>query len=205
MQTELEKCMAGELYDCHAPEFMKGKAKASEWCTKYNAIPYSKKAERRQMLESFFGSIGENVSVGGNFTCGFGYNIHIGTNVSINLNCTFIDCNRIIIGSNVLIAPCVHLTTATHPIELAERLTPEWSAESGEYFCRTYALPIIIEDGCWIGANVVILPGVTIGHGSVIGAGSVVTKDIPPNVVAVGNPCKVIRNINQKQQKTQIL
>lgn len=197
MKTELEKCMAGECYDCHDPIFLVGKAKASEWCARYNATPYSQRQERKKMLKEIFGSVGENVSVGNNFTCDFGTNIYIGSNVSINLNCTFIDCNRITIGSNVLIAPCVHLTTATHPVELKDRLTPNFNAESGEYFCRTCALPITIEDGCWIGANVVVLPGVTIGAGTVIGAGSVVTKDIPANVVAAGNPCRIIREINQ--------
>lgn len=196
-KTEWEKCMAGEWYDCHAPEFLKGKARASEWCARYNAIPYARRQERRRMLEELFGAVGDNVSVGDHFTCGFGTNIYIGSNVSINLNCTFIDCNRITIGSNVLIAPCVHLTTATHPVELADRLTPGWSAASGGYFCRTYALPITVGNGCWIGANVVILPGITIGDGSVIGAGSVVTKDIPANVVAAGNPCRVLREINR--------
>ena len=196
MKTELEKCMAGEWYDCHDPYFIEAKAKASEWCARYNAIPYSRRGERRKMLEDFFGAVGSNVSVGDNFTCGFGRNIFIGSNVSINLNCTFIDCNRIDIGSDTLIAPCVHLTTATHPVELADRLTPDWNPDSGEYRWRTYALPIRIGRGCWIGANVVVLPGVTIGDGAVIGAGSVVTKDIPANVVAVGNPCRVIREIN---------
>ena len=103
----------------------------------------------------------------------------------------------ITIGNDVLIAPCVHLNTAAHPIELVERLTPDWSPGSSEYRFRTYALPIKIGNGCWIGANVVVLPGVTIGGGAVIGAGSVVTKDIPANVVAVGNPCRVVRDINR--------
>lgn len=199
MKTELEKCMAGELYDCHDPQFIAGKARASEWCRRYNSTPYRQRHERRRMLEELFGAVGENVSVGDNFTCGFGTNIYIGSNVSINLNCTFIDCNRITIGSNVLIAPCVHLTTATHPVELSERLTPGFKAGSGGYFCRTRALPITIGDGCWIGANAVVLPGVSIGRGTVIGAGSVVTKDIPANVVAAGNPCRVIREINRPQ------
>ena len=90
----------------------------------------------------------------------------------------------------------MQIYTATHPIELNERLTPNWNIESGEYFCRTYARPVTIGDGCWIGGGVIILPGVSIGNGSVIGAGSVVTKDIPENSVAVGNPCRVIRKIN---------
>ena len=197
MNKELEKCMAGEWYDCHDPYFIEAKAKASEWCARYNTIPYSQRGKRRKMLDELFGAVGSNVSVGDNFTCGFGRNIYIGSNVSVNLNCTFIDCNRIDIGSDTLIAPCVHLTTATHPVELADRLTPDWNPDSGEYRWRTYALPIRIGRGCWIGANVVVLPGVTIGDGTVIGAGSVVTKDIPANVVAVGNPCRVIREINK--------
>ncbi len=197
MQTEWEKCLAGELYDCHHPCFIEQKAKASAWCARYNAVPYARRCERRAMLAELFASVGSNVSVGDHFTCGFGCNISIGNNVSVNLNCTFIDCNRITIGNNVLIAPHVHLNTASHPVELADRLTPDWKPESGAYFCRTYARPITIEDGCWIGAGVIILGGVTIGHGSVIGAGSVVTKSIPPNSVAAGNPCRVIRRINQ--------
>ena len=197
MKTEQEKCMAGEWFDCHSPEFIEAKARASEWCARYNATPYARRGERKQMLKELFGAVGTNVSVGDNFTCGFGTNIFIGSNVSVNLNCTFIDNNRITIGNDVLIAPCVHLNTASHPVELAERLTPNWKPESGEYRWRTRALPITIGNGCWIGANVVVLAGVTIGDGSVIGAGSVVTKDIPAHVLAAGNPCRVIRQINR--------
>lgn len=112
------------------------------------------------------------------------------------MNCTFVDCNKITIGDNVLIASNVQLYTATHPVTLQERLTPNWNAETGQYFCRTYALPIKIGNGCWLGGGAIVLPGVTIGDGSVIGAGSVVTKDIPENSLAAGNPCRVIRKIN---------
>ena len=87
--------------------------------------------------------------------------------------------------------------TATHPVELSDRLTPNWNPGSGEYFCRTYALPVKIGNGCWIGGGAIILPGVSIGDGTVIGAGSVVTKDIPDNVVVAGNPAKIIKEINQ--------
>ena len=148
--------------------------------------------------------MGTNVSVGVPFICDYGRNIYVGSNVSVNMNCTFVDCNRIDIGSNVLIASNVQLYTATHPVELSQRLTPDWNPESGEYFCRTYARPIKIGNGCWLGGGVIILPGVTIGDGCVIGGGSVVTKDIPPNSLAVGNPCRVIRKINEEARNGSV-
>ena len=111
------------------------------------------------------------------------------------------DCNKITIGSNVLIAPNVQLYTATHPIDLDERLAPVETEDGIQRIRRTYALPITIKDGCWIGGGVVILPGITIGYGSVIGAGSIVTKDIPANVIAVGNPCRVAREIGERDRE----
>ena len=111
------------------------------------------------------------------------------------------DCNKITIGSNVLIAPNVQLYTATHPIDLDERLAPVETEDGIKRVRRTYALPITIEDGCWIGGGVIILPGITIGYGSVIGAGSVVTKDIPSWSIAAGNPCRVIRKITEDDKR----
>lgn len=198
MKTELEKCMSGEYYDCHDEVFLGYKNKARELLTRYNAIPYNGKAERYQTLQTLLGSIGANVSIGQPFICDYGCNIHIGDNVSVNMNCTFIDCNKITIGSNVLIASNVQLYTSAHPVELSERLNPDWTPDGKQYFCRTFARPITIEDLCWIGGGVIILPGVTIGRGSVVGAGSVVTKDVPPDSLAVGNPCRVVRKINQQ-------
>lgn len=197
MKTELEKCMDGEWYDCHDEVFVEFKAKARRLLGEYNSLPYDRKAQRYQVLKNLFGSIGTNVSVGNPFICDYGRNIHIGNNVSINMNCTLVDCNKITIGNNVLLASNVQIYTATHPIELADRLTPDWKPDSAEYFCRTFALPVTIEDGCWLGGGVIVVPGVTIGKGSVIGAGSVVTKDIPPDSLAVGNPCRVIRELNK--------
>lgn len=196
MVTELDKCMAGELYDCHDTIFIERKARASQWCERYNGVPYSERHKRYGMLKELFGAVGTNVSVGDDFLCGFGCNIFIGNNVSINLRCTLIDCNRITIGNNVLIAPGVQINTSSHPVELADRLNADWEPGSQQYRWRTYAKPITIEDNCWIGAGCIILPGVTIGAGSVIGAGSIVNRDIPANSVAVGNPCRVIRQIN---------
>lgn len=196
--TELEKCMAGQYYDCHDEAFLTMKSTARRLLKEYHALSYEQKEEKTGLLKQLFGGIGMNVSVGQPFLCDYGRNIYLGNNVSINMNCTFVDCNKIVIGDNVLIASNVQLYTAAHPVELAERLTPEWTMQQKEYFCRTYALPIIIGDGCWLGGGVIVLPGVTIGEGCVIGAGSVVTKDIAPNSLAVGNPCRVIRNINQE-------
>lgn len=196
--NELEKCMAGEYYDCHDEIFLDFKAHARELLKEYNTLAYGQKEKKTDILKQLFGAVGSNVSVGLPFICDYGRNIYIGDNVSINMNCTFVDCNKITIGDNVLIASNVQIYTATHPVELSERLTPNWRPETGQYFCRTYALPIQIGNGCWLGGGVIVLPGVTIGDGSVIGAGSVVTKDIPENSLAVGNPCRVIRNINQE-------
>lgn len=194
--TELEKCMAGEYYNCHDKIFLDIKSHARKLLQKYNALAYEQKAEKINILKQLFGGIGTNVSVGLPFICDYGRNIYVGNNVSVNMNCTFVDCNTITIGDNVLIASNVQLYTAAHPVELSERLTPDWSMETEQYFCRTYALPIKIGNGCWLGGGVIVLPGVTIGDGSVIGAGSVVTKDIPANSLAAGNPCRVIRKIN---------
>lgn len=196
MKTELEKCMGGEWYDCHDPVFVEFKTKTRKLLAQYNAMLYDSKTDKYDLLKKIMGNVGKNVSVGTPFICDYGRNIHIGNNVSVNMNCTFVDCNKITIGNNVLIASNVQIYTAAHPIELNDRLTPDWEENSPEYFCRTFALPVTIEEGCWIGGGVIIVPGVTIGKGSVIGAGSVVTKDIPANSLAVGNPCKVIRKLN---------
>lgn len=194
--NESEKCMAGKYYNCHDKIFLEFKNTARKLLAEYNALAYDQKQEKTAILKQLFGRIGSNVSVGLPFLCDYGRNIYIGNNVSVNMNCTFVDCSRIEIGNNVLIASNVQLYTATHPVELSERLTPGWTDRMDTYFCRTYALPIKIGNGCWLGGGVIVLPGVIIGEGSVIGAGSVVTKDIPPNSVAVGNPCRVIRKIN---------
>lgn len=195
--TELEKCMAGESYNCHDPVFLEFKARARELLKAYHALAYEQKEEKTSILKQLFGKIGDNVSVGQPFICDYGRNIYIGNHVSVNMNCTFVDCNTITIGDQVLIASNVQLYTAAHPVELSERLTPDWDPGSEQYFCSTYALPIKIGNGCWLGGGVIVLPGVTIGDGSVIGAGSVVTKDIPAHSLAVGNPCRVIRTINK--------
>ena len=197
-KSELEKCLVGECYDCHAAVFLEFKAKARRLLAEYNRLAYEEKEKKHAVLQEMLGGIGANVSIGLPFLCDYGCNIYIGDNVSINMNGTFVDCNRITIGNNVLISSNVQIYTSTHPVELSERLTPDWKPETGEYFCRTYARPVTIGNGCWLGGGVIVLPGVSIGDGAVIGAGSVVTRDIPANVTAAGNPCRVIREINKK-------
>lgn len=164
MKTEMEKCLAGEWYDCHDPFFMDLKSKAHHLLMKYNSLPYEQKTEKYAVLKEMFGSIGANVSVGHSFICDYGCNIHIGDNVTVNTGCTFVDCNKITIGNNVLVAPNVQIYTATHPVEFNERLVLTETPDGCKYVRRTFALPVMIEDGCWIGGGVIILPGVTIGQ-----------------------------------------
>lgn len=196
MEEELRKCLSGEWYNCHNSIFIRYKQTIRQLLQKYNSLGYNQKSEKKTVLKEMFEYVGENVSIGSPFICDYGCNISIGNNVSINTNCVFLDCNKIKIEDNVLIGPSVQLYTVSHPVELTDRLTPNWKSDSEEFFCRTYSLPIKIGAGSWIGGGTIILPGITIGEGAVIGAGSVVTKDIPSNCVAVGNPCRIIRNIN---------
>ena len=160
----------------------------------FNATDYADMERRQALLHDMLGSMGKGVHVDIDFHCEYGKHIFIGDKVIINMNCTFVDNNRIDIGSNVLIASNVQIYTATHSIRVNERMVQDWS--EGQEICRTYALPVKIEDGVWIGGGVIILPGVTIGRNSVIGAGSVVTRSIPESCVAVGNPCRVIKQID---------
>lgn len=195
IMTEQDKCMAGEIYDCHSPVFLDRKARATDWMQRYNSLPYADRSKRYDMIREIFGSVGTNVSVGDGTIIGFGDNIHVGNNVSINYRCILNDCNSIVIGNDVLIAPGVQMNTASHPTQLSERLTTDWSPASGEYRWRTFAKPIIIGDGCWIGANATIIGGVTIGEGAVVAAGAVVTKDVEPYTMVGGVPAKIIKEL----------
>ena len=195
IMTEQDKCMAGEIYDCHDPVFLDRKARATEWMQRYGSLPYADLSKRYGMIRELFGSVGTNVSIGDGIIIGFGDNIHVGNNVSINYRCILNDCNSIIIGNDVLIAPGVQINTASHPTQLSERLITAWDSTSGEYRWRTFAKPVVIGDVCWIGANVTIIGGVTIGDGAVIAAGAVVTHDIPPMTLAGGVPAKIIKPI----------
>lgn len=196
--SELSKCLQGKQFNCIDDELVSIITKARRLTKQYNQTNFEDTIQKDNILSELFAQIGNNVKIDVPFYCDYGQHISIDNNVIININCTFVDCNKITIGNNVLIASNVQIYTATHPVNISDRLLDNWSYNNPHAFFNTYALPVTIEDNVWIGGGVIILPGVTIGKNSVIGAGSVVNKSIPPNSLAVGNPCKVIRKINNK-------
>ncbi|MDM8159650.1 sugar O-acetyltransferase [Labilibaculum sp. K2S] len=200
MKTEMQKCLDGEVFNTSNEENQSLIHKARKLTKSYNSTESTDAGNRKDILRELFGKLGDNVNIDTPFYCDYGKHIFVGSNVVININCTFVDCNKIEIGNNVLIASNVQIYTATHSTDINERLVADWDPGSELPFFRTYALPVKIEDNVWIGGGVIILPGVTIGKNSVIGAGSVVTKSIPEDCVAVGNPCKIIRKINEKNR-----
>ncbi|MDR0984788.1 MAG: sugar O-acetyltransferase [Ruminococcus sp.] len=177
-KTEKEKMLAGELYLASDEELTTERNKAKTACSEFNLTGDF------EILRSLFGSTSGKINIQPTFRCDYGYNISMQDGVDINYNCVILDICKVSIGKNVLIAPNVGIYTATHPTNPSLRLK---GFELGK--------PITICDNVWIGGGVSILPGVTIGENSVIGAGSVVTKDIPGNVVAYGNPCKAVNFI----------
>ena len=196
METELEKCLAGEVFNGGDKELATMALNAKRLLKELNNTDYADVELKRNILQKLFGKIGENVHLDIDFHCEYGKHIFVGNQVVINMNCTFVDNNIIEIGNNVLIASNVQLYTATHSTKVHERIMNDEEIKTG--ICKTYALPIKICDGAWIGGGSIVLPGVTIGKNSVIGAGSVVTRSIPDNCVAVGNPCRVIKYIDNE-------
>lgn len=163
----------------------------------YYFTDYSDTKEKNRILKELLGGIGKNVLIDVPFHCDHGKNIFLGDDIIVNMNCTFVDNAPIRIGNRVLIAPNVQFYTSSHPVLPQERFISDWEETAATFF-RTYARPIEIQDNVWIGGGCIILAGVTIGENSVIGAGSVVTRSIPANCVAVGNPCKVIRHFEEE-------
>ena len=198
MKTEIQKCLDGEVFNTSDTEIQKIINRARGLTKKYNNLLSTDFITKGQLLTELFANIGRNVTVDTPFYCDYGRHISIGHNVIININCTFVDCNKIEIGNNVLIASNVQIYTATHPVATYDRLVENYNETDGSPFFCTYSLPVKIEDNVWIGGGVIILPGVTIGKNAVIGAGSVVTRSIPKDSVAFGNPCKVVRKNNPK-------
>lgn len=176
--------LAGELYTALDAELGAMNLRAQELVYQFNSSKPAETVERANIIIELFGAVGENTIVKPPFFCDYGSHIFIGRQSFINYDCVILDCNIVRIGNNVMLAPKVQIYTATHPLDIELRRRE-----------IEMAYPVIIEDDVWIGGGAIICPGVTIGKGSSIGAGSVVTKDIPPGVLAVGNPCRVIRQI----------
>lgn len=185
--TEKEKSALGLLYDANYDlELLREREKCQSALFRYNQTPPEQAQERHQILKNLLGKTGEDFTFNSPFFCDYGYNIEIGEHFFGNTNLVILDAAKVTIGDHVFIAPNVGLYTAGHPLEVETRNAGLETAK-----------PITIGNNVWIGGHVVILPGVTIGDNTTIGAGSVVTKDIPAHVLAVGNPCRVIRNLNK--------
>ncbi|MFJ8267476.1 maltose acetyltransferase domain-containing protein [Peribacillus asahii] len=186
MKTEKEKMLNGELYHAADPELLQERLNARRFTRLYNQTMETDDNKRTELLKELFGSTGENLYIEPTFRCDYGYNIHVGENFYANFDCVFLDVCEIRIGDNCMIAPGVHIYTATHPLDPTERIS---GAE--------YGLPVHIGHNVWIGGRAVINPGVKIGNNVVIASGAVITKDVPDNVVAGGNPAKIIKQIER--------
>lgn len=176
--------LAGELYLASDPELVADHQHACDILLGYNATLETETETRQRLLQQLFGRIGSGSTIVPRFYCDYGYNIYAGDNLYINCGCVILDCNEVHIGDNVLCAPNVQIYTAHHPIAPTVRLTGQ-----------ELATPVTIGNNVWIGGGGIICPGVTIGDNTTIGAGSIVTKPIPANVVAAGNPCRIIREL----------
>ena len=184
-KTEREKMLSGELYLATDEELIRMHLKARKLIHRFNFFTEPWEVSQRvEIIQRLFGKIGDRFTVKPPFYCDYGVHISAGDNLYINYDCMILDCNTVRLGNNVLVAPKVQIYTAYHPTDPKIRLTG-----------KEYAAPVIIGDNVWLGGGVIVCPGVTIGDNVTIGAGSVVTKDIPDNVVAAGNPCRVIKQL----------
>lgn len=187
MKSEKEKCSRGMLYDANNDEELIAERQVcKDMCYDYNQIRPTDLKKREELLRKLLGKTGEKFLIEQPFYCDYGYNIEIGENFYSNVNCTILDGAKVKFGDNVFVAPNCGFYTAGHPLDVKQRTDG-----------LEYAKPITVGNNVWIGAQCCVLPGVTIGDNSVIGAGSVVTKDIPANSLAYGNPCRVIRTIDE--------
>lgn len=185
LKQELEKMMSGELYDASDNVLLLDElAKCHERCYDYNLLRPSQVDERQSLIRQLLGHTGKRFKIISPFLCDYGFNISIGENFFANANLIILDEAKVTFGDNVFIAPNCAFYTAGHPVNVEQR-------NAG----KQYSLPITIGDNVWIGGNVCVMAGVTIGSGTTIAGGSVVVHDIPSNVLAAGNPCRVIRKL----------
>ena len=189
--TEREKAQKGYLYDAnYDPEIIEEETRCADLCYEFNQCRPSDTKKQKELLMKILGSMKENPVITAPFYCDYGFNISIGKNFYTNHNVTILDGAKVTFGDNVFIAPNCVFSTAGHAIDSEQRSRG-----------LEIALPITVGDNVWIGTNVSVLPGVTIGNNTIIGAGSVVNKNIPEGVIAAGNPCKVIRKITEEDKK----
>jgi maltose O-acetyltransferase len=181
-RTEKEKMLAGESYNCLDPHLETERQKAKALLRLYNRAEEA--AEREAVLRQLLAQIGQGSIIEPPFYCAYGQNIFLGEHVFLNVLCTILDCNQVRVGNHVMIGPNVQIYTAAHHLQ-AESRNQGWEV----------AKSIIIEDNVWIGGGAILLPGVRVGRNAVVGAGAVVSRDVPANTVAAGNPARVIREI----------
>jgi maltose O-acetyltransferase len=183
--TERQKMLAGEMYDPFDPDLVEAREHARDLCQSLNATREAEHEERRRILRQLFGTGGESVWMQPPFFCDYGSHIELGERVFFNFNCVVLDVCRVRIGDFSLFGPAVQIYTPMHPLNAELRRREE------------FGKPVEIGSDVWVGGGAIILPGVRIGSRAVIGAGSVVTRDIPDGVFAAGNPCRVIREITE--------
>ncbi|MFS4085864.1 sugar O-acetyltransferase [Aerococcus urinaeequi] len=187
MTSEKDKMLAGKIYDAnYDQELVAARVDAKELCYDFNHARPSEEAKRQGIIRQLLGKTGNQFEITGPFYCDYGFNIEIGENFYANHNLVILDGAKVAFGDNVFVAPDCGFYTAGHPLDADRR-------NKG----LEYAEPITVGNNVWFGGGVKVMPGVTIGDGTVIGGGSVVTKDIPANMIAVGNPCKPIREITE--------
>jgi maltose O-acetyltransferase len=187
MRSERDKMLAGELYDALDPELVAARNRARDLCQVLNATRESDQDLRRAICTQLFGNGGQTVWMQPPFYCDYGSNIELGERVFFNFNCVVLDVCRVTIGDYTMFGPAVQVLTPLHPLDADLRRKQE------------YGKPIEIGSDVWVGGGALILPGVRIGSRTVIGAGAVVTRDIPDGVFAAGNPCRVIREIGDDE------
>lgn len=180
--------LRGEFYDAFSPDLVEARFRAQSLCKALNQTEPRDVPNRRQLMAKLFGKVGDSVTLEPPFYCDYGCNITLGNGVYLNYNCTILDPAEVVIGDNTMIGPSVQIYTPSHPVSAKERLAMKESAHRIE-----------IGETVWIGGGAILCPGVKIGDRSVIGAGSVVTKDIPSDVVVAGNPCRIIRRLKKNQ------
>jgi maltose O-acetyltransferase len=193
--------LAGEPYNCHDPELREMAVVARRRLADYSAMDAGDEDGRFRLLEMIFGHVEPGVHIEAPFYVDYGVHTSIGRDTFINVNFVLIDDATVSIGERCLIGPAVQLVTAKHPLRVSERRTPLEDVRAGSAAWRTLSSPITIGDDVWLGSGVIVLPGVNIGDRSTVGAGAVVTDDVPPDTLALGTPAKVIRHLNPPESR----